>query len=721
MRARLRLFFAQSIPSQRLAWGGVGLVGALCLSLAAGCGEAPDAPRASARAVPATNATFAGDEACADCHADRYDAYHRTGMGRSVSRFDTQTAPERLPSEAVYNDRFDLHYQAFLRGDSLVQREYRLDADGRVTYEREHAASHVIGSGNATRSYLMTAAGVVTEMPLTWYVERETWDMSPAYRQRNLRFSRPITEPCMTCHNGPSEHDFGTDARYETVAEGITCERCHGPASAHVEARLEGRGPAPGEADPTLPDLAALSRERQLGVCQQCHLTGVLVFRPGEAMLSYQPGEPLEEHRAVFASEEQVSDPERFGIASHAKRLALSACFEETQMTCTTCHDPHVPTAELGADAFDAVCQDCHALDDDALSAMGAGLAEAAPTCSREEHGEAEAQASVDAAESPGCVDCHMGESGTSDIPHVTFTDHWIRRTLPAARAPEDIERVLIRETPLRLVRLTAPHDDRALADLETAVAYFEWYEARHELPAYLDSVVARASSGFADGRADHAAARLALARALGAQGRTEDALAAYAEASARFPREPVLHRFYGEALLEAGRPARALAALDTSLAAQPLAAPAHHLRARALQELRRPAESEAAYREALRLDPLHDPSAWNNLGFLLLEQQRLDDAEAALDRALALDPDLVLALVNRATLALLRADLDDAATLLDRALDLDPRQPAALGNRALIHAERGETSAARRLLTRLVRQDPTDQRARALLQRLGG
>ncbi len=221
--------------------------------------------------------TYVGDGACQQCHADLATSYARTGMGRSVSRFDPATAPEQFDaagagSVVCADDGYC--YQAFVRGDTLFQRETRPDTPG---YERVQAASHVVGSGHATRSYLMAAGGdggaYLTEMPLTWYVEREIWALSPGYEQTNERFDRPITLDCLTCHDARPGHAPSQNF-YTEVPLGISCERCHGPGSAHVAAFEAGGEPA----DPKIVNPARLSTDRQLDVCQQCHLTGETVY-----------------------------------------------------------------------------------------------------------------------------------------------------------------------------------------------------------------------------------------------------------------------------------------------------------------------------------------------------------------------------------------------------------------------------------------------------------
>ena len=677
----------------------------ILLAALAGCVAGEESSRNDALSREAPEAAYVGDEACASCHEEHYLSYHRTGMGRSLSRFDAASAPEALPSPPVRHAASDFYYEAFARGDTLFQREYRLDASGEMIYERAHPVEWVIGSGNHTRSYLMEENGHVTEMPLTWYAQRRRWDMSPSYDQENLRFGRPVVAECMACHNGFSGHSRFTFDHYRAVADGITCERCHGPGGAHVDLRLAGLGPAVGAADSSIVHPARLPRGEQLSVCRQCHLSGTTVFRSGETPSTYRPGVPLAAHRSIFVTAEQVNDPERFGVASHALRLEKSACFQESDMTCTTCHDPHVPVAELGDDHFNALCAGCH----------GGGAGDApAMVCGRDgAHAGAEAMTG-------DCVACHLRSSAASDIPHVTFTDHWIRRDLPPAEPAGNIDRAFERPEPFRLVRATAPpsSDDPVAAGfgrLEEAAAYFAFYDEVHALPAYLDSVIVRAEAGFGVG-ADHPSARLALGRALLEQGRASEAAAALSEAASAYAEDAFIQYWLGTALLQADRPGEAAVALRRASEMQPAFVEAHLKLAEASYAAGRFAAAEEAWLAGLAEDPTHHPASWNDLGFLYLETGRPKEARRLFDRALALDPDLAAALVNAGAVRLQERDWEGAVRFLERAIGREPDSAPALGNLAIAYGELGRRDEAVRAARALLRLYPDDLRARALL-----
>ncbi|MEM8557616.1 MAG: tetratricopeptide repeat protein, partial [Bacteroidota bacterium] len=407
----------------------------------------------------------------------------------------------------------------------------------------------------------------------------------------------------------------------------------------------------------------------------------------------------------------------------------LSACFTETQataaaegtpgMTCTTCHDPHRPEEALPADHYNASCRSCH----------GAEAHEAA--CSRPAVDADAPDARVMAAQGD-CVSCHLQKAGTSDIPHVTFTDHWIRRELPPARAA--VETALIRPTrttPFRLVDVTAAdqgesaaarlsREEEAQALIDAGLAGFKFYEATHRLPAYLPTVAERLRRGLALG-GRHPDARVTLGRALAEMDSTGAALTELRAATAATPDYAWAHYWLGETLHAAGRSGEAVDALDQAIARAPKLVEAHLKRGEALNGVGRTAEALAAWRSGLALDPEHHPTGWNNLGFALLQQQNLAEAEPALARAVALDPDFVVARANLGTLHLLSERFDAAAEQFERALRTDPTYAPALGNLGVLRAQQGRTDEARRLFERLLAANPGDQRARAYLVQLDG
>ena len=679
----------------------------LVLALAAAYGLAACQASGVEAVAPDESWTYVGDGACQQCHADLATSYAQTGMGRSVSDFDPATAPERFgpdgASPVVCADD-GYCYQAFLRADSLVMRETRPDTPGHVL---EQTVSHVVGSGHATRSYLLAAGGdggdYLTEMPLTWYVERAFWDLSPGYQRNNQRFDRPIALECLTCHASRPGHETSQNF-YTTEPVAISCERCHGPGSAHVSAFESGGAPS----DTRIVNPAGLPVDRQLDVCQQCHLTGETVYAPGEDPTTYRPGRPLAAHRTVFATQASIDDPDDFGIASHAERMMRSECFIESlgtdrPMTCTTCHDPHVATAQLPADSFNASCQSCHGTDGhlDACSRPGAaGLAEAM---------------------TGDCVSCHLRTGGTSDIPHVSFTDHWIRRDPPPSSGGASQGEVGVGgDAPFRLVALTAEPEARSKAEADAllAMATFVFWETRHPLPQYLPEIAGRLRAALAAG-VDRTDARVTLGRALIEMDSVASARAVLADAVARDPDDAYAHYWRGVAEDRAGQRETSLDALRQSVRLAPHLTEARARLGQELVEAGRWAEAVEVLAEAVAQDPLRHAGAWNNLGFARLNAGDLAGALGALRRSVALDPRSPTARANLGAALLSTGDADAARAQFEAALRINPADRTSLGNLGLIASAEGRTADARAFFQRVLAIDPSDGRARAALDAL--
>jgi tetratricopeptide (TPR) repeat protein len=85
-----------------------------------------------------------------------------------------------------------------------------------------------------------------------------------------------------------------------------------------------------------------------------------------------------------------------------------------------------------------------------------------------------------------------------------------------------------------------------------------------------------------------------------------------------------------------------------------------------------------------------HDPQLYAAAGWMHAERADFGAAFVAFDRALALDPDLVVALSGRAALAFRVDDCESALIDLTRAVELAPDDPAPRFGRALVLQEMG-------------------------------
>jgi hypothetical protein len=325
-------------------------------------------------------ATYAGDKACAACHADIYRSYATTAMATSSGR-------ELPPLTAGW----------FVHAASQVR--YEIDRNGEVKLSRGathdvRRLSYYFGSGAAGRSFGYVHDGFLFEAPVTWYAQTGAWDVSPGYESDTVsRWGRAIDPSCLFCHASQTRWREGTVNRYADPAfeqDGISCERCHGPGSLHAQGKAKMVNPA--SLAPTLRD----------SVCSQCHLTGQSrVARAGQRMEDYRPGDDLSEFVAVFVP----VNSNGFQVNSHVEKLAESTCKRAAgdRLWCGTCHDPHTtPAASERAAWYRAKCMTCHD-----TSQCNRGF---------------------------DCTSCHMPKNRAADANHGVFTDHSIPRVPGAVR-----------------------------------------------------------------------------------------------------------------------------------------------------------------------------------------------------------------------------------------------------------------------------------------------
>jgi tetratricopeptide (TPR) repeat protein len=147
-------------------------------------------------------------------------------------------------------------------------------------------------------------------------------------------------------------------------------------------------------------------------------------------------------------------------------------------------------------------------------------------------------------------------------------------------------------------------------------------------------------------------------------------------------------------AMLAAGQAEAALHTLAEALAIKPNDASLCNLLGLAAIELERPDQAEAAWQQALQLNPdFAEPHF--NLGVLYHRDGRHADAQAHYGEALRLQPDSLAVRQNLANLLAATDRLDDAEALYREILRLMPEHADSHFNLALLLRQRGQDDAA--------------------------
>ena len=374
--------------------------------------QTPDEPSDSSTNQPSVHrdgvtaeSPFIGPDACRECHAERHGRASQTAHFRTSQPAGPDTIIDDVGTSGrtVATSEPGLQFRVYQNGDHVYQ---GVDYFG---WRFEIPMNVIIGSSRMAQSYLYWHNNELYQHNLCCLSEGSRWINSPGFVDGDAIYARPIEARCLDCHT--TSFDYLGDAvspsknRYDphAIIWGVTCERCHGPGRDHVTYHRQ--NPDAQNAR-RIVNPADLSRGAQLDICGQCHQGDTPI--KGDA-LTYRPGDPLRDHY-VFA-DDNGDRTDSVHTSNQRSRLARSGCFTATEMTCTTCHNPH-QRAEGGMRAASQSCIACHADDG----------------CSHE-------SSIADLDRTANCIDCHMPlrrsesfkfeTSESAVFPH--FRDHHIR------------------------------------------------------------------------------------------------------------------------------------------------------------------------------------------------------------------------------------------------------------------------------------------------------
>lgn len=644
----------------------------------------------------APGVAYVGSGRCGACHVEIYDSFTRSEMGRSMSLADSGGISRNgLP---VLDTLKNLWYDVQRKNGRLFQREYRVGSGGKIIHERKVSAEYVIGSGNNLLMYFHNENGMLYELPLTWYVHKKMWDLSPGYREvENHRFSRFAGERCIACHNSYLTPRTEAMDRYEEpFTLGIGCERCHGPGELHVAEMMSVNSPIAQSPTKNIVNPRNLSPKRQLDVCRQCHLQGKAVsLHSGKRWFDFRPSQLLASHRSVYVP--SVTAEEVFEVADSPQRLTRSQCYIKSggTLTCITCHNPHRSIKEFKPQHYNHVCQSCH---------VPASLAS---------HKLAYQHASSD-----NCISCHMNRTGSDNTLHgVSNTDHWIRRD--------------VRDTPVDWSSLRLPPGQRPLIALvpevdapddvrndRKGIAYLDYFHERDPRVQYLDSadyylglspihrkskdvLVAIAAISMLRERYEDALREYALAmqidsnaveaiegmaRASSAMGKHKEAVESYRKALAQHGGEPRFLEGLGGALVGLDSAESAIKALELAISVD-----------------------------------THNPVPFMLLGNLhALHTNDFDRALRMYERAIEIDPDVQGGYANIGNVYMLKENFRQAERFYGLELQERPNSAAALLNIGRLYMRTGRIAKAKSMLSKALEVEPRLEAAEEYLRQIG-
>ncbi len=342
----------------------------LVLSVAAVYAATSQPPLALPTDAVATLEGWADESSCIDCH-DEAASFWQTGHARTLSPVATKQSlallrrlsADELPRRENTSVRISPSGVFAITGDEPNTKQIELD--------------WCFGSGHHACTWTSTmqdSSGATDQLEFRWtWYHGDVIDVTPGqpaepseghFGKLGVLFDGPKTLRCFSCHSSylPSS-DNAIDELH--IKPGVTCQRCHGPKANHVAS------------DGEIRNLSWKPKDRLEAVnrCAQCH------------------------RRADELTPEEVQPENKAIVRFQPVGLVQSKCFTHSEMTCSTCHDPHLPFEQQDTRGI-WQCVQCHSPQ-------------------HEDHVLCAAQQADD------CLECHM-PAIKMDAP-VFFTDHWIR------------------------------------------------------------------------------------------------------------------------------------------------------------------------------------------------------------------------------------------------------------------------------------------------------
>jgi predicted CXXCH cytochrome family protein len=384
--------------------------------------SSPPEKSAVAQQMPA----YAGSDSCRACHGGIYRNWSHSGMSKMLRPY----APENVIGDFAQNNEFYLgddaeykdgklevvrgaHRSPFARMQIRDGKHYFaiLQSDGQW---HTYPVDYTIGSKWQQAYATKLPNGRIHVFPIQYSVREKQWLNfwklidSPGSARADLQSwqifdaTTSYQSVCAVCHTSQLRNTKGgafAPENLEFRESGIDCEMCHGPSSRHVAAMDNGDEYKKEPLDPPV-EFKKISNRDFVAICSQCHMQSAIRTPGPHGELNYStmdyffmrnPMIPFSE----FSRKGFYKDGRFRQTTFIVEALERSKCFQQGQVSCGTCHNPHSHdessnlTALKFRDDPNQMCIGCHTQFQDK------------PKLTAHTHHSADSEASQ-------CASCHM-------------------------------------------------------------------------------------------------------------------------------------------------------------------------------------------------------------------------------------------------------------------------------------------------------------------------
>lgn len=635
-----------------------------------------------------TQQNYTGSQSCRKCHEKFYQLWAPSHHGLAMQPFSAYFARDNLISHETEMVIGDLKYRLeIIDGEGWV---VEVGPQGNTKFRIEHAM------GGKNVYYFLTSMdrGRLQTLPLGYDVNRKEWFDVASSGVRHLpgQTSQPINwkewqytfnTSCYGCHVSQvsTNYDSRTDT-YNTVWKepGINCEACHGPAQEHIrvcESAPEGSIPKDLKIIRGGRDFTA---EQNNGSCASCHAKSVVIAE------TFRPGAQFFDHFGLVTLESPDYYPDGRDLGENYSYTSwlMSPCVKSGKLDCLHCHTSSGRYKFKTSDNPNLACMPCHKEKVDS------------PT----EHTKHEPDSS-----GSKCVACHMP---TTEFARMRRSDHSMRPPAPAATiefnspnacnichkdkdpkwADEWVRKWRKRDyqaAEINRGKLIESGRKRDWSRLDDMIDYV----TNPNRDVIVATSLIRLMTPSADPR---------FARTLSKLVKDSSPLVRSAAITAlqSYPSRRAMSAIV-EATGDECRLVRVSAAAAMSAYSSTPLSPGDNKKV------------ELANKEYLD-SILSRPDQWDshyNLGNYHLDREVYTEAISCYEKAIKLEPKVILAMVNEAMAYAGMGDRPKAASSLEKALQVAPDNAVANFNLALLQAEDGNLEGAEKHLRKALDSDP--------------
>src|ERR1700744_1197894 len=300
---------------------------------------------------------YAGSASCESCHKNIYSSYLHTAhfmASQPANRHSIQGSFAKDSNEFIFNPHLKVVMEK--RDSGYFQASY---LDGKA---QESQRFDIVFGGIKGQTYAYWLTNELFQLPISHINIAHGWVNSPGYDSTKVIFERDVNTRCINCHASyiksapPQIPGFYNAEGYDkkSLVLSIDCERCHGPAAAHVKFHTD--NPDEKKAKYIIP-FNSLTRQQKINMCAVCHsgIDNNMI----KAAFDFKPGDSLNRYLKLKKSDQPL-DYKKIDV--HGNQTALlesSKCFINSKLVCATCHDTHV-NDDTKLTLYAAKCMTCH-------------------------------------------------------------------------------------------------------------------------------------------------------------------------------------------------------------------------------------------------------------------------------------------------------------------------------------------------------------------------